>query len=248
MNRLGLTHTVVKTAYALLTPDTRQPSRLPGWSQCTVHVLVSAALGAGFSQYVVTFEAGGRAEGRADRCHWFFFLVGGTATVNDTRLSKGGYACIPPGEEYRVDDAADGTTVLVFRRACDRASEEPGLASTTGHADEVPDTPFQGDASVRVQTLVSGASPAAMAVGMLTFCPGATLPPARDACAESGVMLLSGGGIFRLGEDWHPVAAGDALWISGDCPQWFLAAGPEPARWIYYRGTQSARGSETARP
>jgi (S)-ureidoglycine aminohydrolase len=46
---------------------------------------------------------------------------------------------------------------------------------------------------------------------------------------------LSGTGIFRLESDWHPVQAGDVIWISPHCPQWFAAIGDTPASYIYYR-------------
>jgi (S)-ureidoglycine aminohydrolase len=49
------------------------------------------------------------------------------------------------------------------------------------------------------------------------------------------MLFLAGGGIYRLDADWHPVTAGDAIWIAPYCPQWFIAAGPEPARYIYYK-------------
>ena len=48
-------------------------------------------------------------------------------------------------------------------------------------------------------------------------------------------VVTQSGGVYRLDADWHPVAAGDAIWIAAYCPQWFIAAGPGPARYIYYK-------------
>jgi (S)-ureidoglycine aminohydrolase len=46
---------------------------------------------------------------------------------------------------------------------------------------------------------------------------------------------LSGQGIYRLDGDWHPVRAGDVIWMAPYCPQWFAAMGKTPASYIYYK-------------
>ena len=62
MNKLGITRTVVKDTYALFASDSHVASTLPGWSKCRAIVQISAALGARFSQYLITLEPGGRGE------------------------------------------------------------------------------------------------------------------------------------------------------------------------------------------
>ncbi len=74
-----------------------------------------------------------------------------------------------------------------------------------------------------------------MAVNIFTYDPGATLPFVETHVMEHGMLFLSGSGVYRLDADWHPVTAGDAIWIAPYCPQWFIAAGPQPARYIYYK-------------
>lgn len=53
--------------------------------------------------------------------------------------------------------------------------------------------------------------------------------------ANLAALLLSGEGIFRLGDGWYPVRAGDAAWAAPYAPQWFAALGTEPARLVVYR-------------
>lgn len=48
-------------------------------------------------------------------------------------------------------------------------------------------------------------------------------------------MMLNGSGIYRLANDWYPVQAGDTIWMASFCPQWFVATGKSPARYIYYK-------------
>ncbi len=45
---------------------------------------------------------------------------------------------------------------------------------------------------------------------------------------EHGLLMLEGGGIYRLGDRWYPVTAGDFIWMAPYCPQWFGALGRRP--------------------
>ena len=52
---------------------------------------------------------------------------------------------------------------------------------------------------------------------------------------EHGLLMLEGGGIYRLGDAWYPVAAGDFIWMAPFCPQWFGALGKQPAKYLIYK-------------
>ncbi|HEX4350732.1 MAG TPA: cupin domain-containing protein, partial [Verrucomicrobiae bacterium] len=87
----------------------------------------------------------------------------------------------------------------------------------------------------RLKMLIPDSLATDMAVNIFTFDPGTTLPFVETHVMEHGMLFLAGGGVYRLNSDWHPVTQGDALWIAPYCPQWFIAAGPQPARYIYYK-------------
>ena len=70
--RIGLTRNILRRNYALITPDGYVPSALPGWTKCTACVLISAALGARLSQWLIELEKGGRGCGEADFDELFF--------------------------------------------------------------------------------------------------------------------------------------------------------------------------------
>jgi len=236
LNKLGTTRTVVNPgSYALLAPDGHVASVLPGWSKSKVVVLISAALGARFSQYLVALEAEGRGEGDTGRDSWFFFLVSGSATINGATLSRGGFAYIPPGERYGVGSAAGGASLLVFRKTYESLAGHGAPASFSGHESGIAEAPLLDDPHARLKVLIPDTLGADMAINILTYDPGATLPFVETHVMEHGMLFLAGGGIYRLDADWHPVTAGDAIWLAPYCPQWFIAAGPEPARYIYYK-------------
>jgi (S)-ureidoglycine aminohydrolase len=248
-NRLGHARTVVTPSYALFAPDSHVASALPGWTACRVVVQISAALGARFSQYLITLDADGRGYGETGPDTWFFFVVAGAATVNAAALSRGGFAYVPPGTRYAVGSissgaapglpAASGATLLVFRKKYEpQATTSVDHAAPTfftGHEQDVTPTSFLGDPHARLQLLIPDTPAADMAVNVFTYDPGATLPFVESHVMEHGLLFLAGGGVYRLNDDWHPVTAGDAIWMAPYCPQWFIAAGPEPARYIYYK-------------
>jgi (S)-ureidoglycine aminohydrolase len=233
--RLGLTRNVITRTYALLTPDGHVPSVLPGWSACTAYVLISAAMGARFGQWLVALDPTGRGVGDTGDEEWFLYVVEGSVTVNGAPLRRGGFAFVPPNRTYQVGDAGGGSRLLVFRKIYEQLSGCEPPAPFTGHEDEVPETPFLGDPHARLKVLVPDTLAADMAVNIFTYDPGATLPFVETHVMEHGMLFLAGGGVYRLDVDWHPVTAGDALWIASYCPQWFIAAGPGPARYIYYK-------------
>jgi (S)-ureidoglycine aminohydrolase len=39
--------------------------------------------------------------------------------------------------------------------------------------------------------------------------------------------------VYRLNDDWHPIAQGDVIWMAPYCPQWFIAKGPGSTRYLY---------------
>ena len=44
-------------------------------------------------------------------------------------------------------------------------------------------------------------------------------------------------GIYRLGDAWFPVQAGDIIWMAPYVPQWYAALGSQESRYILYKDT-----------
>lgn len=73
------------------------------------------------------------------------------------------------------------------------------------------------------------------AVNTMTYDPGAALSQVEIHVMEHGLLMLEGGGIYRLGDNWYPVTAGDFIWMAPYCPQWFGAIGKTPAKYLIYK-------------
>ena len=69
----------------------------------------------------------------------------------------------------------------------------------------------------------------------MTYQPGAALSMVEIHVMEHGLLMLEGGGIYRLGDSWYPVTAGDFIWMAPYCPQWFGAIGKTPAKYLIYK-------------
>lgn len=233
--KLGLTRNIIRPHYALITPDGLVPSVLPGWTDTTAHVILSPAMGAGLTQLLLKLEPGSTGRVATGPDEWFIYLISGTGLLDGEPLKTGSYALIPPDESFIFKATSSGTELLIFCKAYEPMEGHPPGPRLTGHPDTIPPVPFLGDPHARLQTLLPDTPSADMAVNLFTYDPGATLPFVETHVMEHGMLFLDGGGVYRLGDDWHPVTAGDAIWIAPYCPQWFIAAGPGPARYIYYK-------------
>ena len=65
----------------------------------------------------------------------------------------------------------------------------------------------------------------------------------RSRCAVLQEILEfdeTGDGIYRMEDSWYPVQAGDAIWMTPYCAQWFVAMGKTPASYLYYKDVNRA--------
>jgi (S)-ureidoglycine aminohydrolase len=231
----GFTRNVIKRNYALITPDGHVPSVFPGWTDCTPIVLISAALGAGLSQFLISLDAKSAGTGETGKDEWFFYVVAGKIKVNGVALTEGGFAFLPPRSKYKILGAAKDSKLLVFKKTYEPLAGQKPLKFFTGNEKKIPEAPFLGDKHARLKTLIPDSLATDMAVNIFTYDPGATLPFVETHVMEHGMLFLAGGGIYRLDADRHPVTAGDAIWIAPYCPQWFINDGLKLARYIYYK-------------
>jgi len=237
----GTTRTVVKPRYALLTPDGFVPSNLPGWKNAVCVVNISPGLtGPRFTQLHVTLEKDGAGEGNTGANQYFLYVLGGAGTIDLTdkrhRLEAGSFVYLPPGKDLQIKNAnAAAMKLLIFQKKYVPQKSVPAPDTMTGHEREVKGQPLLGHEGARLQLLLPDHPAFDMAVNILTFQPGATLPFVETHIMEHGVLMLRGQGIYRLGNDWHPVQAGDVIWLAAYCPQWFVAMGPAPASYIFYQ-------------
>lgn len=245
MNELfGSTRTVVKERYALLAPTGFVPSNLPGWTGVVANVLISEAMGAKFSQILITFGKSGVGHGQTGSDELFVYVLSGKCAFavcgKKQKLAAGSYAYIPPSEEFHFHDASVGTGLLIFRKRYENLDGFEKPDALVSLQKNVQSQPFLGNEDARLQVLLPDQPQFDMAVNIFTYQPGATLPFVETHVMEHGLMMLSGQGVYRLDADYHPVQAGDMIWMAPYCPQWFVAMGKMPASYIYNKNVNRA--------
>lgn len=238
----GTTRTRLAPRHALIAPDGHMDDAVPGWRGARTTILISPRLAAGpapgFTQLLATLEPGGGADLPADAHERFVFAAEGelrvTTSAGERALAAEGYVLLPPGSAATLASPA-GARLLVTERPYLPHGDAPPPDVRVGRVDDVPGVPFLGLDGVRAQALLPDHPAFDLAMTRMTYRPGAALPLVETHEAEHGLVLLSGSGILRLGDDWYPVRAGDAVWMGPYCPQWFAAIGDEDAVYLMYK-------------
>jgi (S)-ureidoglycine aminohydrolase len=220
----------------LLTPDTFVRAPLPGMKKCTAIVHASPAVGAAFTQYTAEFESSGEL-GPTDAQRFLYVLEGDVKVESKAKkanLIARGYAFVPQGYAHRVV-ASQASRVAVIEKPYQPLAPVKPPAPIVSSEDEVASSPLGGDSSLRVRCLIPDAPSHDFAVNTMTYDPGAALSMVEMHVMEHGLLMLEGGGIYRLGDSWYPVTAGDFIWMGPWCPQWFGALGKVPAKYLIYK-------------
>lgn len=236
MHNLGRTRSSQQSNHLLLTPDTFVRTTLPGMKACSAIVHVGPALGAGFTEYTAEFEAAG--ELGATSWQRFIYVLGGAVELHVeskvSELSVRGYAYLPEGLPHRVTSASVSRVAVIEKpyQALDSAQRAGLIVSSE---DAIVSHPLADDPDLQVKCLLPDEMPYDFAVNSMVYQPGAALSMVEMHVMEHGLIMLEGGGIYRLGDSWYPVTAGDFIWMGPWCPQWFGAIGKVPAKYLIYK-------------
>jgi (S)-ureidoglycine aminohydrolase len=149
-------------------------------------------------------------------------------------LVDGGYAYVPEGMPHTVRASGSARAVLI-EKPHEAMDDHVAPGVVIGNESSVMDVPLMGDSSLRVRALMPDGPAYDFAVNTMTYDPGAALSMVEIHVMEHGLLMLEGGGIYRLGDSWYPVAAGDFIWMAPYCPQWFGALGKRPAKYLIYK-------------
>ncbi|HVU45982.1 MAG TPA: (S)-ureidoglycine aminohydrolase [Terracidiphilus sp.] len=236
MHHLGATRSSLKHDHLLQTPDTFIRTPLPGADGVDFIIHAAPRLGAAFTQMTAEFTAGGTlGPTTAQR---FVYVIEGQLTVEagDTKASLGpsGYAYIPQGTEHTVS-ASTASRAAVIEKIYQPQSGVDAPVIAIGDESKIPGIPLMGDEALRVRAMMPDGPPYDFAVNTMTYDPGTALSIVEIHVMEHGLLMLEGGGIYKLSDSWYPVEAGDFIWMGPYCPQWFGALGRKPAKYLIYK-------------
>jgi (S)-ureidoglycine aminohydrolase len=232
MQHLGQSRSAHRADHILQTPDTFIRAPLPGMHKATAIVHAAPAIGARFTQYTVEFEGGGSLAPATQQR--FVYVIEGEVEINGSTLTRGGYAYFP-AEHAATVSAKNAARAAIIEKPYLPLSGVSAPACFTGSESDVAATALMGDDALQVRALISDNQSFDFAVNIMTFLPGASLSLVEMHVMEHGLLMLAGGGIYRLGDHWYPVAQGDFIWMAPFCPQWFGALGKTPAKYLIYK-------------
>jgi (S)-ureidoglycine aminohydrolase len=236
VHNLGRTRSSQQSNYLLLTADTFVRTTLPGMKACSAIVHVSPALGARFTEYTAEFEAGGEL-GSTTAQRLIFVIEGGLrleVSGKSNALGERGYAFLPEGLPHRVV-ATKVSRLAVIEKPYQALDSVASPHLIISNEDAVDSHPLENDPSLQVKCLLPDQISFDLAVNTMVYQPGAALSMVEMHVMEHGLIMLEGGGIYRLGDSWYPVTAGDFIWMGPWCPQWFGAIGKVPAKYLIYK-------------
>jgi (S)-ureidoglycine aminohydrolase len=236
VHNLGLTRSSQHGNHLLLTADTFVRTPLPGMKGCTAIVHAGPALGAAFTEYTAEFEAGGEL-GSASAQRFVFVIEGAVCLdLGGKRHDLGprGYAYFPEGAQHHVQ-ANGATRIAVIEKPYQPLNSVKAPGAIVSSEDTVSSHPLNHDPDLQVKCLLPDKMSFDFAVNTMVYQPGAALSMVEMHVMEHGLIMLEGGGIYRLGDSWYPVTAGDFIWMAPWCPQWFGAIGKVPAKYLIYK-------------
>ena len=236
MHNLGETRSSHQRNHVLLTPDTFVRTAFPEMRNAAAIVHAGPAMGAAFTEYTVEFEPQGEL-GRIT-AQRFMFVLGGTVILEADgkrhELGARGYAYLCQGVAHRVV-AAQQSRVAVIEKHYVPADGLAAPRLLVSSEDAVTSHALDDDPNLQVKCLLPDEPQFDFAVNTMVYQPGASLSQVEMHVMEHGLLMLEGGGIYRLGDSWYPVKAGDFIWMAPWCPQWFGAIGKAPAKYLIYK-------------
>lgn len=240
---------VFTEAYAVVPKGTMQDivtSQFPFWEKTRGWVLARPLSGFAetFAQTIMEVLPGGGSDKPEldERAQGVFFVVEGTLTITldgaAHELLPGGYAYLPPGVTYRVNNMSDAPAVFHWIRKAYEAVAGLDLPDPifTNEKDIAPTPMPETDGRWATTRFVDPNDLRHdMHVTVVTFGPGGVIPFAETHVMEHGLYVLEGKAVYRLNSDWVEVEAGDFMWLRAFCPQACYAGGPGNFRYLLYK-------------
>lgn len=236
--QFGETRSVIAAKYARISADSHEITPMPGWPGCEIVVVISPQMGAGFSQFFALMPEGATGHAPVAGAERFVLVLEGEVLLDADgtahRLGPEGYALVPAGMVHQIRAASRARLVVlekIFIPLAGEAHPELIVGAVAGQ----PLLSMSEDGLLAVRKLLPVEKRFDCEVNVMEFKPGGSLPYVETHFVEHGLLMLGGGGVYRLEDDWYPVAGGDVIWMGPYCAQWFGALGGETARYLIYK-------------
>lgn len=233
----GFTRSVYERDHALITPESHVFSPLPEWTNTLGAYLITPAMGTHFVMYLGKMQENSRSGLPPNDVERFIFVVQGAVTLTNVsgvsqELMVDSYAYLPPNFQHSLKCDASATLVIIERRYA--SLENHVTEQIVGSTDKQPLLEVPGEV-FELRKLLPTSMPYDFNIHIMDFQPGEFLNVKEVHYNQHGLLLLEGQGIYRLGNSWYPVQAGDVIWMAPFVPQWYAALGKTRSRYFLYK-------------
>ena len=248
MQNLGATRSSLKPDHLLHTPDAFIRTPLPGAEGTEFIVHTGPRLGAAFTWMTAESARNGALAPLQQGVQRFLYVLEGAVdlefigTRSGASLTADRFAYIPANTAHQVRATEASRAVVIEKRYqpvpvtnIESARQTSPPEVVIGDEARIRSEALGGDEDLQVRHLMPDGANWDFAVNTMTYASGAALSQVEIHVMEHGLLMLSGGGIYRLGESWYPVTSGDFIWMAPYCPQWFGALGKTPAKYLIYK-------------
>ncbi|CAF2072715.1 hypothetical protein Bca52824_087908 [Brassica carinata] len=228
----GYTRSVYKRDHALITPESHVYSPLPDWTNTLGAYLITPAMGSHFVMYFAKMKGMSSSGLPPKDIERLVFVVEGAVPLTNTscssqKLTVDSYAYLPPNF-YHSLDCVESATLVVF----EQRYEHLGSHTTefiVGSTDKQPLLETPGESFITIEILIPSVP--------FRFCLLKWFWNVKQEVHynQHGLLLLEGQGLYRLGDNWYPVEAGDVIWMAPFVPQWYAALGKTRSRYLLYK-------------
>jgi len=236
--QFGETRSVIHKKHALLSSDSLLITPMPNWPGSETVFVITPDMGAKFTEYFVTMPEGAIGKSPATGAERFFLVLEGEVSLQTEddihSLTPEGYALVPADMVHEIK-ATTASRLIVLERIfvpLDGLDRPELIVSQVGDQAKKPMT---DDGLLEVQELIPPEMRFDCQVNVMEFKPGGSLPLVETHYVEHGLLMLNGGGVYRLDDDWYSVEEGDVIWMGPFCEQWFGAIGKNNARYLIYK-------------
>ncbi|KAJ8650488.1 hypothetical protein MRB53_003511 [Persea americana] len=233
----GFTRSVFKRDHALITPESHVFSPLPGWINTLGAYLITPVMGSHFVMYLAKMQENSMSALPPQDAERFLFVVLGAVTLSNEsgishKLLVDSYAYLPANFEHYLKCKTLATLVIFERRYAKVESLIPELIVGTTDKQPLLETPGE---IFELRKLLPTSAAYDFNIHIMDFQPGEFLNVKEVHYNQHGLLLLEGQGIYRLGDNWYSVQAGDAIWMAPFVPQWYAALGKTKSRYLLYK-------------
>lgn len=233
---------VKKGEYALLTPEGTVNNVIPGFDLCDTTILASPKMGATFVDYLVDVKQGGAVKNfGGDGVETFAYVMAGeiTATVDEksSTLASGGYIYCPPSKQLELKNGSAATANLFLYKR--RYTPAPGYAEppvVVNNVSNLEAIAYEGMDNLKFYNFLPSVTDLSfdMNFHILSFEQGASHGYIETHVQEHGAYIISGRGMYNLGNEWMPVQKGDYIFMGAYTHQAAYSVGKDaPFAYIY---------------